>query len=92
MASSSSFQRLSFHLYKNKNDIPSNLKTDLEFLDEVYPEIKIDLVLRKAEFNPETIDRISREMGVPKNYMFIGSPGNRFPYHLEELGGVRLII
>jgi hypothetical protein len=28
----------------------------------------------------------------PKNQMFIGTPGDRFPRRLEELGGVRLII
>jgi hypothetical protein len=29
---------------------------------------------------------------VPKNYMFIGAPGQDFPHNLSELGGVRLII
>jgi hypothetical protein len=29
---------------------------------------------------------------VPKNQMFIGTPGDRFPHRIETLGGVRLII
>ncbi len=29
---------------------------------------------------------------VPKNYMFIGTPGGRFPHNIAELGGVRLIL
>ncbi|MBN2384180.1 APC family permease [bacterium] len=80
------------HLYTDKNKIPSNLKKDLEFLDEVYPEIKINLILKEGEFNPGTIDAISQEYEVPLNYMFIGAPGESFPHNLSELGGVRLII
>jgi len=83
---------LMIHLYQNKKEIPQDLEADLKFLDQVYPEIKIDLILRKDEFNPETIDEISRELGVPKNYMFIGSPGETFPHQLADLGGVRLIL
>jgi hypothetical protein len=43
-------------------------------------------------YGPELIERLSREWGIPKNYMFIGSPSGRFPYRISELGGVRLII
>jgi hypothetical protein len=43
-------------------------------------------------FGPEMIERLSRDWGIPKNYMFIGSPSGRFPYRISELGGVRLII
>ncbi len=80
------------HLYDKPENIPKDLKRDLEFLDEVYPEIKIELLLRQGEFNPQTVDRISKEMNIPKNYMFIGSPGQSFPHQLADLGGVRLII
>jgi hypothetical protein len=43
-------------------------------------------------FGPELIDRLSREWKMPKNFMFISSPGERFSYKVEELGGVRLIL
>ncbi len=33
-----------------------------------------------------------REFGVPKNYMFLGAPSDKFPHHIGDLGGVRLII
>ncbi len=80
------------HLYKDKSKIPQRLEQDLKFLDEVYPEIKIELILREGEFNPETVDKLSREYSVAKNYMFIGAPGDRFPHDLADLGGVRLIV
>jgi hypothetical protein len=38
------------------------------------------------------IDKLSRRMGVPKNYMFLGTPGDRFPHNIAEVSGVRLII
>jgi amino acid transporter len=68
------------------------LNQDIEFLDREYPEINIEFVRIKDKFTPELIDRLSAEWEIPVNFMFIGSPGDRFPYRLEELGGVRLII
>ena len=56
---------------------------------EVYGE---NYILVRGKFNPETIEQLSKEYHVPKNYMFIGAPSDRFPYRLSELGGVRLII
>jgi hypothetical protein len=43
-------------------------------------------------FGPEIIDKLSLEWNIPKNFMFIGSPSDRFPHRLSDLGGVRLII
>ncbi len=80
------------HVYKNRKDVPEHLKRSLELLDEVYPEIRIELVLAQGTFDPETIREISERYRVPQNYMFIGHPSKSFPYRLEELGGVRLIV
>jgi len=80
------------HVYKNRKDVPEHLKRNLKLLDEVYPEIRIELVLAEGIFDPETILDISRRYRVPQNYMFIGHPSKSFPYRLEELGGVRLIV
>lgn len=76
----------------DKSEVPERLSRDLEFLDEAYPEIDIEFVVIEAEFGPELIDELSRQWGIPKNFMFIGSPGDHFIYGLAELGGVRLII
>jgi len=79
-------------VYKDKKEIPPKLAQDLEFLDEAYPEIDIEYVEIEGEFGPELIQQLSSKWRIPKNFMFIGSPGDHFPYRLEELGGVRLII
>jgi hypothetical protein len=46
----------------------------------------------EGQFGPELIEELSVRWKVPKNFMFIGSPGDRFPYQISELGGVRLIV
>ncbi|WP_182888535.1 hypothetical protein [Hymenobacter rubripertinctus] len=68
------------------------LMKDIEVLDRAYEQIRVDFVAMQGHFGPELIDRLSAEWNVPKNFMFIGSPGDRFPYQISELGGVRLII
>jgi amino acid transporter len=71
---------------------PENLAQELEFLDHAYPEIDIEFVQHEGQFGPELIQELSDKWNIPKNLMFIGSPGGRLPYDLGELGGVRLII
>ncbi len=73
-------------------EVLKKLEKDLEFLDREYPEIDIEFVKIRGKFGPELIQKLSKEWGIPVNFMFIGSPGDRFPYKIEELGGVRLII
>lgn len=80
------------HVYKNESDIPSALGDQARVIDQIYPELKVDLILVKGEFGPELIELLSRDRKVAKNHMFIGTPGDRFPHRLESLGGVRVII
>lgn len=68
------------------------LRHDLEVLDRAYPDVKIEYLEIEGYFGPELIETLSNQWGIPKNFMFIGSPGDRFPYKVSELGGVRLII
>ena len=68
------------------------LRKDLEVLDRAYPEVRIEYLEIEGQFGPELIEELSTRWGIPKNFMFIGSPGDRFPYQVSELGGVRLII
>lgn len=65
---------------------------DLEVLDRAYPEIHIQFIEIEGVFGPEIIDELSQKWGIPKNFMFIGSPGDRFSYRVADLGGVRLIM
>ena len=71
---------------------PPNLKQEISFLDREYPEIDIELVILEGKFTPSLIQELSVKWNIPVNIMFIGSPSNKFPYKIEELGGVRLII
>ena len=81
------------HVYQDESEVDrEHLASQLRTIDEVYPELRIDLVLVQGKFSPELIERLSQRMGVPKNYMFIGTPGDRFPHNIAQLGGVRLII
>ena len=61
-------------------------------IDRLYPKLRIDFVAIKGTFTPEMIETISEEMKIPKNNMFIGTPGDKFPHRVESLGGVRLIL
>ncbi|UOQ53225.1 APC family permease [Hymenobacter cellulosivorans] len=79
-------------LLKPGEEYPQELLTDIRVLDRAYEQIEVDFVTIDGKFGPELIDRLSTEWNIPKNFMFIGSPGNQFPYHISELGGVRLII
>jgi amino acid transporter len=78
--------------YEDEKDIPKEMARNLRTIDRLYPQLRIDFLAVKGEFGPPLIELISRRLGVPKNYMFIGTPGDRFPHRIETLGGVRLIL
>lgn len=65
---------------------------DLEVLDRAYPNLHVEFLAVPGTFGPEIIEELSQQWGIAKNFMFIGSPSNRFPYRVSELGGVRVII
>ena len=79
-------------ILNDDEQVLGSLEDDLKFLYRVYPEIKIEFVKMKGKFGPKLIKELSEKWGILPNFMFIGAPGNSFPYHLEDLGGVRLII
>ena len=67
------------HVYDDPEVVDQEaLAEQLETIDKVYPELRIDLVLVKGKFGPDLIDSLSKRLGVPKNYMFLGTPGDRF--------------
>jgi len=80
-------------ILKNEKDaVSAKFLQDLEVLDRAYPELHIEFVQLIGIFSPELIQKLSREWKIPINFMFIASPGDKFPYKVSELGGVRLII
>lgn len=77
---------------QNGNKITKQFRNDIDVIDREYPAIKIEFIELDDAFGPELINRLSEEWKIPINFMFIGSPGDHFPYKVEDLGGVRLII
>lgn len=80
------------HVYANEADIPPNLAHQLVTLDHQYPQLRIDFLAVRGEFTPALIEQLSLLLNVPKNMMFIGTPGDRFTHRIEKLGGVRVIL
>lgn len=77
---------------KEGQEPPKLFRQDLEVLDRAYPDIKIEFIELRGVFGPALVHQLSREWDIPTNFMFIGSPSDRFPYRLADLGGVRLVI
>jgi hypothetical protein len=77
---------------EENSPVLQKLKEDIRFLDREYPDIDIDFQVIEGEFGPELIQELSKKWNIPVNFMFIGSLSKKFPYRIEELGGVRLII
>ncbi len=67
-------------------------KREFEVLDKAYPDIKMEHVFIEGEFGPDLISSLSKKWKIPRNYMFISSPGDKFNYKVADLGGVRLIL
>lgn len=79
------------HAYEDFKVIPENLKQNVEILDQMYPKIRIDLIIVRAKFTPAFTDYIAQKFKIPKNLMFMACPSNEFPHNIGEFGGIRLI-
>ncbi|MCF8457947.1 MAG: APC family permease [Bacteroidales bacterium] len=76
----------------DEKDFIAKFKNAVEIIDEEYPEIGVESLVVEGVFGPDLIRDLSEKWKIPINFMFIASPGDHFPYKVEELGGVRLII
>jgi len=79
-------------VHPDDEKVTTSFLNDLDVLDREYPAVKIELIELKGIFGPALINQLSAEWKIPVNFMFIGSPGDHFPYKIEQMGGVRLII
>ena len=80
------------HVYQEGEQPPPTLAEHLQEIDHLYPNLRMDFVAVKGDFTPALIELLAKRLDVPKNYMFIGTPGDHFPHRIEELGGVRLVL
>lgn len=85
-------KKLKIVYVKKEEQTNDALIKDLEVLDRAYDNIDIEYLEIQGVFGPEIIDELSQKWKIPKNFMFIGSPGNKFSYRVSDLGGVRLIM
>ncbi|GGW30723.1 APC family permease [Arenibacter certesii] len=77
----------------DKNDtIPIRLKQDIDVLNRAYPKINIQFIVEEGVFGPAKIKEFSKRWSIPTNFMFIGSPSDKFPHKIQELGEVRMIV
>jgi hypothetical protein len=77
---------------KDNQAMPEMFMKDFEVLNRAYTDIKMEFIVLEGVFGPDLIEKLSTEWMIPKNFMFISSPGEKFSYRIEELGGVRLIL
>lgn len=77
---------------KENNIIEKTFLDDINALDRAYPEIDVIYEQIIGVFGPELIKELSIKWNIPTNFMFISSPGNKFPYKISDLNGVRLIM
>ncbi|MBI9067617.1 MAG: APC family permease [Salinivirgaceae bacterium] len=77
---------------EDETEFITSFKNVVNIINEEYPDIDVEGVIEEGVFDPELIKELSAKWNIPINFMFIASPGDHFPYKVEELGGVRLII
>jgi amino acid transporter len=94
-----SFNVLFVHVYEEDPESDemelrmNSMRSNLHFLDESYPTLKLDLVFVRGTFNSVTLDRIGKLFSVPRNFMFMTCPGSRKESTLKvaDFAGVRII-
>jgi len=79
-------------LIKKEQELSANIKTEIDFLDREYPEIKVSHSVIKNEFSPKLVKSISKELNIPIHFMFIAASHHKFKYNIEEFGGIRIIL
>jgi amino acid transporter len=87
-------QRLQFCHFSNVDEDPyiDYLKECCAILDRIYPKITVEMVLvRGQEFCPNSVKELSEQLNVPRHFMFVGCPDNKFPHSFGDFGGVRVI-
>ncbi|KAF7722268.1 hypothetical protein EC973_003488 [Apophysomyces ossiformis] len=80
------------HIYNRVEDIPEDMEFNHRMLDEIYPKIQIDLMFIQGTFDPATVDTISRQLDIPKSFMFMTCPGKDFSHRFGDFNGVRIIM
>ena len=54
------------HCYDNEAEVSPDFATNIRLIDEIYPKIRIDLVLVRGPLSPELVAQLSHELGIPR--------------------------
>lgn len=60
---------------------------DFDTLDRAYLEVDLEYTTILGDFTPELVEELSNRWGIPKNFMFISSPGKSSVIELMNLVG-----
>jgi amino acid transporter len=83
---------VALHLYNHPGQNEEvSLKESIRVLGEIFPMLKVQLIVRKGKFGPKIINAVSKEFGVSVNNIFIGAPEEKHTFSIKDLGGVRVI-
>lgn len=71
----------------------SDIKQALPLLQKsgVFPHLNLKLIRRKEEFGPKAVKAVSKELGIPKNRILIGSIHHHHDFDYDDFGGVRIV-
>jgi amino acid transporter len=67
------------------------IRESLDIIGQIFPALRVELVVREGRFGPDVIESVSKEFDVPKNNIFIGAPEEKHDFSIQNLGGVRVI-
>ncbi|KAG1872974.1 amino acid permease-domain-containing protein [Suillus subalutaceus] len=70
----------------HSGDVPSEMEANAKILDEAFPEITVDLMFIKGQFDPKNLAALAHHLKIPRSLMFMSSPGPNFLYPVAELG------
>eukprot|EP01091_Cochliopodium_minus_P004727 TRINITY_DN1460_c1_g1_i1.p1 TRINITY_DN1460_c1_g1~~TRINITY_DN1460_c1_g1_i1.p1 ORF type:complete len:693 (+),score=204.88 TRINITY_DN1460_c1_g1_i1:64-2079(+) len=79
------------HCYENKDSIPPKLVEYAKLFDSMYPKIQVNLALVQGKFTPYLVERLSEDMKISQNFMFITCPSQNFSHKIAHFKGVRVI-
>ncbi|TPX32195.1 hypothetical protein SmJEL517_g04663 [Synchytrium microbalum] len=79
------------HMFEDEATIPPSLEFNIYILDHVYPKIKVDLVLVRGKFEPDSLKWVADQLGIPVNLCFIATPGVS-SHPIGDFKGARVIM
>ena len=67
------------------------LEESCALLDAIYPKITVKLLLVQGDFTPLNVAELSDAINVPRYFMLMSCPTDKFPHQLSQFGGVRVV-